>query len=117
MVFFSIRSSKKKFSTLYDILNLKPGCTKKEIRNSFIKLSKLVFIWNNNENKLDVTIYFVFKNHPDVCGPSSNDRFIRINEAYTILMDDDKKNLYDETLRHNNNIQHVYNNYPRQQGR
>ncbi|XP_025423916.1 dnaJ homolog subfamily C member 4 [Sipha flava] len=90
-------SSKHKLSTLYDILNLKPGCTKKEIRNSFIKLSKL--------------------NHPDVCGPSANDRFIRINEAYTILMDDDKKNSYDETLRHNNNIQPVYYNYPRQQER
>jgi len=41
----SIRSSKQNLSTYYDTLNLKPGCTKKEIRNSFIKLSKLVSIF------------------------------------------------------------------------
>jgi len=41
----SNRSTKQNLSTYYETLNLKPGCTKKEIRNSFIKLSKLVSIY------------------------------------------------------------------------
>lgn len=60
----------------------------------------------------------MFKNHPDVCGPSSNDKFIRINEAYNILIDDNKKNLYNKTLIHNDNTQPVYYyHYPKQQER
>lgn len=86
-----LQSTKSKLSTFYDVLNLKPGCTKKEIRNSFIKLSKL--------------------NHPDVCGSSSNDKFVRINEAYNTLMDDQKKQLYDATLSHNK-IKPIYYYYP-----
>ncbi|KAE9544810.1 hypothetical protein AGLY_000352 [Aphis glycines] len=84
------QSTKQNLSTYYETLNLKPGCTKKEIRNSFLKLSKL--------------------NHPDVCGPSSNDRFVRINEAYNVLIDENKKKLYDETLvyRDSNPIHYHY---------
>jgi len=82
------QSTKQTLPTFYDVLNLKPGCTKKEIRDSFIKLSKL--------------------NHPDVCGPSSNDRFVRINDAYNVLIDDNKKRLYDETLINTNKINPVY---------
>ncbi|NP_001155569.1 DnaJ-like protein 60-like [Acyrthosiphon pisum] len=89
------QSSKQNLSSYYDTLNLKPGCTKKEIRNSFIKLSKL--------------------NHPDVCGPSSNDRFVRINEAYNVLIDENKKKLYDETLVYTKNSNPIYYHYRERQ--
>ncbi|VVC43651.1 DnaJ domain, conserved site,DnaJ domain [Cinara cedri] len=83
------QSTKQKLSTHYDVLNLKPGCTKKEIRNSFIKLSKLT--------------------HPDVCGSSSNDRFISINAAYNVLIDENKKKIYDQSLMRTST--NTYNNY------
>lgn len=47
------------------------------------------------------------QNHPDVCGPSSSDRFIRITEAYNVLIDETKKKSYDETLMNTNS-----NKYP-----
>lgn len=54
------------------------------------------------------------QNHPDVCGPSSNDKFVHINEAYNVLIDDKQKKLYDETLIKSDNINPVYYHYPHQ---
>lgn len=53
-----------------------------------------------------------------MCGPSSNDRFIRINEAYNILIDENKKKLYDETLMYHNNKKYpIYRQYTQHQKR
>ncbi|XP_050432369.1 dnaJ-like protein 60 [Adelges cooleyi] len=88
-------SSKTHCRTHYEVLNLKPGCTKKEIRDSFIKMSK--------------------QNHPDIHGASYNDQFVRINEAYNVLINEDKQRLYNETLVNYNSSQTIYSRYPQRQ--
>lgn len=65
------------FSTeYYDILNIKPNSTEREIKTSYFKLSK--------------------KYHPDKnSSPESVQKFQEISEAYQILSDPEKRKLYD----------------------
>lgn len=59
----------------YKILNISPDSTKDEIRKSWTRLMK--------------------ENHPDLKGPEGLDISRRINEAYSVLRDDKKKEEYD----------------------
>ncbi|XP_050538956.1 dnaJ-like protein 60 [Daktulosphaira vitifoliae] len=88
-------SSKKPLISHYEVLNLKQECSKTEIRNAFLKLSKL--------------------NHPDICGPSSSAKFVLINEAYNVLINNEKRKQYDETLVYANSRNSVYHHYPQNQ--
>ena len=72
--------------TYYDILNLKENCTKNEIRLSYIKLSR--------------------KYHPDNSKYGNIDKFKLVSEAYEILMNDYKREIYD-----NSDKDILYGNY------
>lgn len=63
--------------TLYDILNIPPCATNKEIKKAYYKLSKVY--------------------HPDINNnsPESNKKFIEIKSAYEILSDPIKREQYD----------------------
>lgn len=73
-------NSKRQKTTLYDVLNLKKECSSKEIKDSFIKLSKLY--------------------HPDKTknSKSGHQNFLKINEAYSILSRPDSRRNYDLKL-------------------
>jgi len=60
---------------LYNILNLNINCSKKDIRKSYLKLSKIY--------------------HPDKNNINISNNFIEISKAYHILYDDNKRNKYD----------------------
>lgn len=60
---------------LYIILNISKDATKKEIKESFRKLSKI--------------------KHPDICGDTQD--YIKIIQAYVTLIDDKKRAIYDKT--------------------
>ena len=62
----------------YEILELDKGCTKKEIRKNYRKLS--------------------LKYHPDKNRGHDNRIFIKVNKAYEILYDDEQRKLYDLRL-------------------
>ncbi|CAG9762251.1 unnamed protein product [Ceutorhynchus assimilis] len=63
-------------SSHYDTLKVKTDCTSKEIRESFIKLSK--------------------KNHPDVNkNPNAHKEFLKIQEAYNVLGKPNSRAMYD----------------------
>lgn len=59
----------------YDILELKPNCSQREIRTNYIRLAKIY--------------------HPDIYKGSDNDRFKKIKEAYEILKFPEKREDYD----------------------
>ena len=72
--------------TYYSILNLKENCTKYEIILSYIKLS--------------------IKYHPDNYKYGNIDKFKLVSEAYEILMNDCKREIYD-----NSDKDILYDNY------
>ena len=72
--------------TYYDILDLKENCTKHEITLAYIKLSR--------------------KYHPENSKYGNIDSFKLISEAYEILMNDCKREIYDNSDK---NI--LYDNY------
>ncbi|XP_018051682.1 PREDICTED: dnaJ homolog subfamily C member 4-like [Atta colombica] len=65
----------------YEILNVSPNASQKEIRQAFIKLSKQL--------------------HPDTSGKQSHTDFIRLNEAYMILSKENTRRQYDFDLKYN----------------
>ena len=62
----------------YTLLELNNDCTKEEIKKNYHKLS--------------------LKYHPDKNGGKSSHEFLKINEAYEILYDDEQRKLYDLKL-------------------
>ncbi|XP_073981165.1 uncharacterized protein isoform X1 [Rhodnius prolixus] len=66
----------------YDILKVPESCSSKDIRDAFINLSK--------------------KNHPDkhLNDPTMHERFIKINEAYSVLINPLSRRAYDINLHH-----------------
>ncbi|KYN39138.1 DnaJ like protein subfamily C member 4 [Trachymyrmex septentrionalis] len=65
----------------YEILNVSPHASQKEIRQAFIKLSKQL--------------------HPDITGKQDHTDFVRLNEAYMILSKENTKRQYDFDLKYN----------------
>ncbi|PSN38970.1 hypothetical protein C0J52_11341 [Blattella germanica] len=67
--------------THYDTLKLPRNCTSKDVRDSFIKLSK--------------------KCHPDKNrdDPTTHAQFVKLNEAYSVLSRPEKRREYDLTLK------------------
>lgn len=62
--------------TLYDLLNISKDCSKEEIRKAYKVLA--------------------LKIHPDKnSDPNAHENFQDINKAYNILIDDEKRNIYD----------------------
>ena len=59
----------------YGILGIDKGATKEEIKKAYRKLAML--------------------HHPDKVGDKGDNLFKKINEAYTVLSDDEKKQIYD----------------------
>ncbi|KAK2580479.1 hypothetical protein KPH14_006219 [Odynerus spinipes] len=70
----------------YELLDVSPDCSQKEIRKAFIVLSK--------------------KWHPDICGDKGHDKFIKLQEAYNILSKEDTRRQYDMNLKY-----HTYSPY------
>lgn len=65
----------------YSLLELYPGSSTEEIKKKYFQLAKLY--------------------HPDVAGdkPENRERFKRINEAYSVLIDPEQRREYDDSLR------------------
>lgn len=65
----------------YDVLELPTDCSSKQIREAFIRLSK--------------------KSHPDVNknDPRSKEHFVRVSEAYNVLIKPCSRREYDNSLR------------------
>ncbi|PVV03757.1 hypothetical protein BB560_001749 [Smittium megazygosporum] len=80
--FHTQNNAKNRRKTLYEILQISPGCSKKEIKSQFYKLSK--------------------KYHPDLSKSSKGDlkaKFLEISEAYKILSNDSLRAEYDRRNR------------------
>nr|CAD7573691.1 unnamed protein product [Timema californicum] len=80
----------------YDTLHLPRNCTAKDIRESFIKLSKE---WHPDKNRGD---------------PKTHARFVKLNEAYSILSRPDKRKEYDFTLPRLEKVGGIYTSAPRE---
>nr|CAD7463448.1 unnamed protein product [Timema tahoe] len=79
----------------YNTLHLPRNCTAKDIRESFIKLSKE---WHPDKNSGD---------------PKTHARFVKLNEAYSILSRPDKRKEYDLTLPRLEKVGGIYTTAPR----
>ena len=84
---------------LYKLLNVNKTSTKEEIRKNF---RKLVLIIHPDKNPND---------------PKASEKFRNLNNAYKILMNDEKRKIYDETGEYDENedgtidIDNTYNYY------
>ena len=84
---------------LYKLLNINKTSTKEEIRKNF---RKLVLIIHPDKNPND---------------PNASEKFRNLNNAYKILMNDEKRKIYDETGEYDENedgtidIDNTYNYY------
>ena len=84
---------------LYKLLNVNKTSTKEEIRKNF---RKLVLIIHPDKNPND---------------PNASEKFRNLNNAYKILMNDEKRKIYDETGEYDENedgtidIDNTYNYY------
>lgn len=67
------------YKDYYSILNVNRRSSPKEIKDSFLKLSKIY--------------------HPDNTKSGSHNKFIKLNEAYEVLSDAAKRRVYDSTTR------------------
>ncbi|XP_012524194.1 dnaJ homolog subfamily C member 4 [Monomorium pharaonis] len=65
----------------YEILNVSPDASQKDIRQAFIRLSKQL--------------------HPDTSGKQGHSDFVRLNEAYKILGKENTRRQYDFYLKYN----------------
>ena len=86
--------------TYYEILNVKPVASQDEIRESFLKLSKL--------------------HHPDTAvgnGKETHNEFILLSEAYTVLSKPALRKIYDHKLQEMNNNPDRYGVYRRAKSR
>ena len=70
----------KDYTSHYDILEINPECTKTEIREAWLRLS--------------------MQYHPDLNKDSTeaNEKFMEIKEAYTTLINDEKRQAYNDKL-------------------
>ncbi|KAH8389717.1 hypothetical protein KR200_000425, partial [Drosophila serrata] len=72
----------KKTETHYEVLNISNDCSSRDVRNAFVKLSKLY--------------------HPDVLSnatsPERTARFVQISEAYRTLIKPQRRRDYDDSL-------------------
>ncbi|XP_017016865.1 dnaJ-like protein 60 [Drosophila kikkawai] len=72
----------KKRETHYEVLNISNDCSSRDVRNAFVKLSKLY--------------------HPDVLSnatsPERTARFVQISEAYRTLIKPQRRRDYDDSL-------------------
>jgi len=75
-----LMSSVKDYVSHYDTLEVYPGCTKTEIREAWLKLSMLY--------------------HPDLNkgNEDATARFLAVKEAYSVLIDDEKRNTYNDSI-------------------
>ncbi|XP_023026339.2 dnaJ-like protein 60 isoform X2 [Leptinotarsa decemlineata] len=81
--------STSRFRNHYDTLNVKRDCSAKEIRDSFIKLSK--------------------EHHPDLNkNLNAHEKFLEINEAYKILSNTESRRSYDLGLLPSDANRNVY---------
>ena len=76
--YFSSQASINSQNSFYDILELKPNCTQREIRKNYLRLAKTY--------------------HPDIYKGSDKDRFKKIKEAYEILKIPAKREEYDKKM-------------------
>jgi len=79
----------------YELLGVERSATQKEIKQAFFKLSKEV---NLVKFLVMLTICFDFKYHPDSnsADKSLHDKFVKINEAFTILSKQSTRTTYDQ---------------------
>ncbi|KAF7407731.1 hypothetical protein HZH66_002268 [Vespula vulgaris] len=71
----------QRYHNYYEILEVSPDCSQKEIRRSFIALSK--------------------KFHPDIIGKEGHDKFVALQEAYNVLSKEHTRKQYDMSLKYN----------------
>ncbi|KAL7737777.1 hypothetical protein ACLKA6_006167 [Drosophila palustris] len=74
----SAKLNAKKLETHYDVLNLSHDCSKRDIRNAFLRLSK--------------------QYHPDAAKTAEAARFVQITEAYQTLVKPSSRKDYDDSL-------------------
>lgn len=63
----------------YEMLEVSPDCSQKEIRRAFLALSKQC--------------------HPDIIGDKGHDKFVKLQEAYNILSKEETRKQYDMDLK------------------
>lgn len=77
----------------YEVLGVKQNATNKDIRSAFLKLSK--------------------ECHPDMSsGPNNHEKFVRINEAYSVLIKSTSRRDYDLSLAKPKASTTVYSSQP-----
>ncbi|EZA52846.1 hypothetical protein DMN91_012045 [Ooceraea biroi] len=80
----------------YEILNVSPDASQKEIKQAFIRLSKQL--------------------HPDVCGKHSHVEFTKLNEAYSTLGKESTRREYDFNLKYSRYNPSTHTAWNRQYG-
>lgn len=97
---FSHEKSKKR-ETHYEVLNISNDCSSRDVRNAFVKLSKLVGSSNSSHFQAS-TNFLRFQYHPDVLSnstsPERTARFVQISEAYRTLIKPQMRRDYDDSL-------------------
>ena len=80
VVFRTMATNLKDYTSHYDMLEIHPESTKTEIREAWLRLS--------------------MQYHPDLNkdNPEANEKFMEIKEAYTILINDEKRKAYNDKL-------------------
>jgi len=80
VVLRTMATNLKDFTSHYDMLEIHPECTKTEIREAWLRLS--------------------MQYHPDLNKDNieANEKFMEIKEAYTVLINDEKRKAYNDKL-------------------
>ena len=78
VVFRTMATNLKDFNSHYDMLEIHPECTKTEIREAWLRLSMQYHPNLNKDN------------------PEANEKSMEIKEAYTVLINDEKRKKYND---------------------
>lgn len=91
-IFFRCYGTQRVHRNYYEILEISPDSSQKEIRRAFLALSK--------------------KWHPDIIGDKGHDKFVKLQEAYNVLSKESTRREYDVNLKYQ-----TYNSYSSQRVR
>ena len=85
----------------YSVLELPHGASLAEVKTAWVSPVSN-FVWEENKAEEWISFFRYRKlailHHPDKNGKTDNTRFQEIAEAYSILSDQHKKDLYDEVM-------------------
>ena len=100
VIFRSMATRLKDYVSLYDILEISPECTKVCITLSGFLHTKIIEIDILQTEIREAWLRLSMLHHPDLNkdNPESNEKFMEIKEAYTTLINDEKRQAYNDKI-------------------